>query len=240
MIMILSVSNLTVGYYKDIDVLTDISLQVKEKSIVCIIGPNGAGKSTLLKSIYGFLTPKKGDVIYNEESIVGVPPHSLIRKGLYYVPQENSTFPQLTVEENIKMSMWTFRNDKEKVQGKLYDVYCEFPNLAKKRHMKATFLSGGELKMLELAKALSVEPKLLLIDEPTAGLAPIVQNQIYLKITEMRKKGMSILLVDQNIEKGIDVSDYVYMIQLGRNYLEGSRDFFKKSLKEIVSKSLIG
>lgn len=238
--MILSVSNLTVGYYKDIDVLTDLSLKVKKGSTVCLIGPNGAGKSTLLKTIFGFLIPKKGDIIYDGESAVGIPPYLLIRKGLYYVPQENSIFPQLTVEENIMMAMWTFRKNKERVRSKLEEVLREFPNLAKKRHMKATFLSGGELKMLELAKALSIEPKLLLIDEPTAGLSPALQHQVYSKITEIKKSGISILLVDQNIEQGIDISDYVYMIKLGRNEVEGPKDFFKKSIEELIRKSLVG
>ena len=238
--MILEVSNLTVGYYKDIDILTDLSLKVKKKTTTCLIGPNGAGKSTLLKTIFGFLTPKKGEILYDGESIVGEKPYALIRKGIYYVPQENSIFPQLTVEENIMMAMWTFRKDKELVQKRLKEVYHEFPNLAKKRHMKATFLSGGELKMLELAKAFSIEPRLLLIDEPTAGLAPKLQHQVYSKITEFKKSGISILLVDQNIEKGIDISDYVYMIKLGKNEVEGPRDFFKKSIEEIMRKSLIG
>lgn len=237
--MILEISNVTVGYFEDIDILSNLSLRVDNCSTTSIIGPNGAGKSTLLKTIFGFLHPRKGEIAYNGESIVGMPPHALIRKGISYLPQEHSTFPQLTVEENLMMGLWAFRDDKKNVKERLEQAYSQFPSLGAKRHVRATFLSGGELKMLEFAKVLLVKPRLLLIDEPSAGLAPTIASQVYSRIGELKQSGTSVLLVDQNIRQAVNLADFVYMIEMGKNRLEGPREDFKKRLEDIIHESLL-
>lgn len=238
--MMLEILDVTVGYQEDIDIVVNLSLKVEKASIVSLIGPNGAGKSTLLKAVIGFLRPKNGKIIYDSESIVDLPPYTLMRKGISYMPQQHNAFPQLTVEENLMMGAWTFRKDRERVMDTLEHVYNEFPNLSSKRRKKAVFLSGGELRMLDLAKVLMVKPKLLLVDEPTVGLAPKIADQMCLRIKALKEWGTSILLVDQNIRKAVDLADYTYLIELGRNKLEGPRETFKERLGEIIHKSLLG
>jgi len=164
---LLQVNDITAGYQTGIDILNDLSLQVEPESVTIIIGPNGAGKSTLLKTIYGFLHPRKGNIIYKRGDITESAPHEIKHVGLSYIPQEFNIFPQLSVEENLLMGAWIFRKDKARLQQQLEYTYDIFPALNKFKRSKATTLSGGQLRMLSIAKEVMTSPKLMLVDEPS-------------------------------------------------------------------------
>lgn len=230
----LTVQEVFVGYYKDINILQGVSIKAKEAQITSIIGPNGVGKSTLLKAIYGFLKPNKGRIRYDGQDITGMNPYTAAKKGLAYIPQRRNVFPYLSVEENMEMGGWTFKRDKARIKGKLEENYERFPNLAEKRKVKAGNLSGGEQRMVELGRALMAEPKLLLVDEPTAGLAPKFAKEIRNKLEELKGEGKAIVLVEQNIREAIGIADYVYVLDLGRNKVEGSQGEFATDLKDLV------
>ncbi len=230
----LTVEEVFVGYYKDINILQGVSIKAEEARITSIIGPNGVGKSTLLKAIYGFLKPNKGRILYNGENVTGMDPYTASEKGLAYIPQRRNVFPYLSVEENMEMGGWTFKRDKARIKRKLEENYERFPNLAAKRRTKADHLSGGEQRMVELGRALMADPHLLLVDEPTAGLAPKFAKEIRNKLGELKEGGKAIVLVEQNIREAIGIADYVYVLDLGRNKVEGSQDEFATDLKDLV------
>jgi branched-chain amino acid transport system ATP-binding protein len=237
---ILEVSNLTVGYYEDIDILTNINLKVEEGKMVAIIGPNGAGKSTLLKSIFGLLKPRNGNVIFDGNDITGKNASAIIQSGMGYTPQMRALFPQMTVRENLQMGTWVYKKDKERVASCVERLFKQFPVLEEKQDVKATFLSGGQARMLEIAKSLVLSPKMLLIDEPSAGLMPSLCTNVYERLKKMNEEGVSILLVDQRIREAVEIADYVYMISVGVNSAEGSGTYFKENLEKILHESLFG
>jgi branched-chain amino acid transport system ATP-binding protein len=234
----LRVEEVFVGYYKDINILQGVSIKAEGAQVTSIIGPNGVGKSTLLKAIYGFLKPNKGRILCNGDDITGMNPYTAPGKGLAYIPQRRNVFPYLSVEENMEMGGWTFKRDKTRIRQKLEENYERFPNLAEKRRVKAGFLSGGEQRMVELGRALMVDPNLLLVDEPTAGLAPKFARLIRDKLAELKEEGKAIALVEQNIREAIGLADYVYVLDLGKNKVEGSRDEFATDLKDLVKEWL--
>jgi ABC-type branched-subunit amino acid transport system ATPase component len=236
----LAVEQLAAGYVEGIDILTDITLRVEPGTITGVIGPNGAGKSTLLKTIFGFLHPKRGRISLDGRDISAMAPHEIKRLGISYVPQGANIFPQLTVEENLLLGAWVIRSDKARVADRLERAYAAFPRLRERQHRRATMLSGGEAKMLSLAKELVTEPTLLLVDEPSAGLAPRIVEQVYARLLEVRGQGVTILLVDQNINKAVHVSDYLYMLERGQVRREGPRRDFADQLREIVRDALLG
>ena len=236
----LAVEGLVAGYVEGIDILADVTLRVEAGTITGVIGPNGAGKSTLLKTIFGFLHPRRGRVALDEREIHTWPPHEIKRLGVSYVPQGANIFPQLTVEENLLLGAWVIRADRAQVAERLELAYAAFPRLGERRQRRATTLSGGEAKMLSLAKELVTRPSLLLVDEPSAGLAPRIVEQVYARLLDVRGQGVTILLVDQNINKAVQVSDYLYMIERGRVRREGPRQAFADQLREIVRDALLG
>ncbi|ADC65331.1 ABC transporter related protein [Ferroglobus placidus DSM 10642] len=231
----LRVENLSSGYHKDINVLNGVSLEVKKGTITSVLGPNGSGKSTLLKTIYGYLKPFSGRVIYNGEDVTNLPPHEKIKKGIAYISQEHGIFHSLTVEENLKAGMWIYRKNKELVKEKLKAVYDRFPILKEKRNVKAGFLSGGQQKLLQFSVALLSNPELILVDEPTAGLSPIASEEVYEILKELKREGKTILLVEQNLRKAIEVSDFAYVLELGKIRYGGDREDFERGLKRILS-----
>jgi branched-chain amino acid transport system ATP-binding protein len=231
----LRVEDLSSGYHKDINVLTNVSIEVEEGKITSILGPNGSGKSTLLKTIYGYLKPFSGRVFYNGEDITGLPPHEMVKKGIAYISQEHGIFHSLTVEENLKSGLWIYRKDKEKIAEKLESTYQRFPVLREKRNMKAGFMSGGQQKILQFSIALLTDPKLILVDEPTAGLSPVLSDEVYKILRGIKEEGKTILLVEQNLRKAIEVSDFIYVLELGNVRYGASRDDFERGLKEILS-----
>jgi ABC-type branched-subunit amino acid transport system ATPase component len=236
----LDVHDVVAGYLEGIDVLTGVTLAVERGSITGIIGANGAGKSTLLKTIFGFLHPRRGRIVLDGREIHALPPHAIKRLGVSYVAQGASVFPQLTVQENLALGAWVFRRDRGRLAAMLERAWSTFPRLRDKRRARATTLSGGEAKMLSLAKELVTEPGLLLVDEPSAGLSPKITEQVYARLLQAREAGATILLVDQNIAKAIAVSDYLYMIEMGRVRHHGPRAVFAAEVRDLVRDALLG
>ena len=237
---LLELDGIAAGYVEGIDVLDDVRLGVEAGTITGVIGPNGAGKSTLLKTIFGFLHPHRGRIVFDGRDIGGHAPHSLKRLGISYVPQSANVFPQLTVHENLELGAWVFRRDRARIAALLDRAYEAFPRLRARRRARATTLSGGEGRMLSVAKELVTGPKLMLVDEPSAGLAPALSNQVYDRLLAARAHGLTILLVDQNIAKCVEVSDHLYLLEVGRVRREGPREVFADSLRDLIRDSLLG
>ena len=218
--MLLSVENLWV-FYGPIEALHDVSINVNEGEIVSIIGHNGAGKSTLLKSISCLLKPTSGQIVYDGKTINGTDPDMLVSMGISHVPEGRQMFASLTVYDNLMAGSYT-RKDADGVKKDI-DMYCQrFPILGQRLHQRAGYLSGGEQQMLAIARALMSRPKILLMDEPSLGLAPVVVKEVYRIIEEIRKDGTAILLVEQNANKALNVSDRAYVLASGQIELTGS------------------
>lgn len=232
--MSLRAQDVTVSYYGDIYVLTDVSLEAQPKRVTTVIGPNGAGKSTLLKTMYGYLLPRHGNVLLNDLDITRVPPYAKLEHGIAYLPQDRSIFPVMTVEENLELGAWSFRQDRARVRATLAQVYERYPRLKERQQVKAGRLSGGEQRMLELGRALMTNPSTLLIDEPAAGLAPIVAREMYQALQALAVEGRTILLVDQNVAQGVGIADYVYVLEMGHVTRHGSRSEVEPALRHIV------
>ncbi|HXA70925.1 MAG TPA: ABC transporter ATP-binding protein [Stellaceae bacterium] len=239
---LLAVEDLHAAYQSGIDILQGLSLGVRPKSLTLVIGPNGAGKSTLLRAIFGFLKPHAGSIRFRGEPISALDPFEVKARGIGYVPQEINTFPHLTVEENLRMGGWIFRRDKARLARQMARVYEIFPPLAERRRMRASDLSGGQGRMLSVAREMMTEPALLLVDEPTAGLAPNLVDQVYaLLMTARQTIGSTILLVDQNIEQAVAHADHVYMVNLGRIKAEGPAcDFPPERIAALIQECLLG
>jgi len=237
---LLELREVVAGYVAGIDILNGIELRVETGSITGVIGPNGAGKSTLLKTVFGFLHPRHGRIVFDGQTIESLAPHSVKRLGIGYVPQGTNIFPQLTVRENLELGAWVFRRDGALVARMLERAYTAFPRLGEKRRIRATALSGGEAKMLSIAKEMVTDPRLLLVDEPSAGLSPKLSDQVYVELLAARAHGVTILLVDQNIAKAVEVSEYLYMLEMGQVRREGPRRDFADQLREIIRDALLG
>jgi ABC-type branched-subunit amino acid transport system ATPase component len=237
---LLQLDGVVAGYAAEIDILNDLKLTVAPGSITGVIGPNGAGKSTLLKTVFGFLHPRRGRIAFDGQEIGALAPHAVKRLGIGYVPQGTNIFPQLTVHENLQLGAWLFRRDAARVARMLASAYAAFPRLQEKRGLRATALSGGEAKMLSIAKEMVTEPRLLLVDEPSAGLSPKIAEQVYAQLLAARGRGLTILLVDQNIAKAVEVSDYLYLLEMGQVRREGPRRAFADQLREIIRDALLG
>ena len=236
----LALEQVHAGYLEGIDILAGVDLRVEPGSITGIIGPNGAGKSTLLRTVFGFLHPHRGRVLFDGREIQGLAPSVVKRLGVGYVTQGANIFSQLTVTENLQLGAWIVRRDRRRVGALLERAWAAYPHLASRRRLRATALSGGEAKMLSLAKEAMTEPRLLLVDEPSAGLAPRITDQIYARLLEARARGVTILLVDQNITKAVEVSDYLYLLEGGQVRREGPRDAFSAQLRDIIRDALLG
>lgn len=232
----LRISNLTASYGGPL-VLQDVNLHVSEGEIVTLIGPNGAGKSTVLRSIFGLTKIEKGSSIeYFSEELIGTRTESIIRRGICYVPQGRSLFPSMTVEENLDMGAMSASGataDSKKILAKRTKLFHQFPRLKERRHQKAKTLSGGEQQMLAVARALMVNPELLLLDEPSLGLAPKIIAELFQKLLEIRDAGTAILMVEQNATLALEISDRGYVLELGQNKYEGSG-------KELLNDSKVG
>jgi branched-chain amino acid transport system ATP-binding protein len=230
----IEIKDLHVGYYKDLDILRGVSLRAEKAKITTVLGANGVGKSTLLKAIYGFLKPRAGQILLQDQNIAGTESHHLIELGVSYIPQHSSVFPYMSVEDNLRLGAWTFRNERERIQRKLEENYERFPDLRDRRNDNADVLSGGMQRMVEVGRTLMTEPKLILVDEPTAGLATMLSADVYKMLTNLRdKEGITIILVDQEIRQALKIADYVYVLELGRNRVDGPAEEFtdlKKAL----------
>ena len=237
---LLDLDGVVAGYVTEIDILNGIRLTVQAGSITGVIGPNGAGKSTLLKTIFGFLHPRRGRIAFDGREIHAAAPHAIKRLGIGYVPQGTNIFPQLTVHENLQLGAWVFRKERARITAMLDRAYAAFPRLAQKRGLRATALSGGEAKMLSIAKEMVTDPRLLLVDEPSAGLSPKLAEQVYTQLVEARAQGVTIFLVDQNIAKAVEISEYLYMLEMGQVRREGPRRDFADQLRDLIRDALLG
>ncbi len=223
----LEARDLYVGYYKDLHILQGVNLVARQAQITAVLGANGVGKSTLLKAMYGFLTPASGEVMLGGRSLIGIPTHQRIRMGLSYITQQPSVFSWMTVEENLELGAWTFRDDKPRRKRKLEQNYERFPALKDRRRSRAGALSGGQQRMVELGRTLMTEPKVILVDEPTAGLAKLLTAEVYRMLAGLRdNEGITLVLVDQEIRQALKIADYVYVLELGRNKFEGPVEEF--------------
>ncbi|MEK7544711.1 MAG: ABC transporter ATP-binding protein [Patescibacteria group bacterium] len=222
----LSINNLTASYGGP-DIIHDVEIHIEEGEIVTIIGPNGAGKSTILRSIFGMTKIKKGEILFFEESLIGLRADHIIKRGICYVPQGRSIFANMTVQENLEMGGFIHKNRND-VEKNLQLIYEKFPKLAARKNQKAKTMSGGEQQMLAIGRALMVQPKLLLLDEPSIGLSPKIVQEVFQKLTEISKNGTAILMVEQNANLALEYSTRGYVLELGRNRLEGSgKDLLK-------------
>jgi branched-chain amino acid transport system ATP-binding protein len=218
----LKISDLYVGYYRDLNILQGVDLVAGERKITTVLGANGVGKSTLLKAIYGFLKPNQGEIWVDGKSIIGVPVHERIDMGIAYIPQQPGVFRHMSVEENLELGAWTFRKDKARLRRKLEENYERFPVLQQRRKSNTGELSGGMQRMVEIGRTLMTDPKVILVDEPTAGLSKLLSEEVYQMLVALRDKdGLTILLVDQEIRAALKIADYVYVLELGRNKFEG-------------------
>lgn len=222
----LEIQDLYVGYYEDLNILQGVNLKAQQAKITAILGANGVGKSTLLKAIYGFLKPNRGKVFLEGKNVVGTPTYKLIDLGLAYIPQHPGIFRWMTIEENLEMGAYTFRRDKARIERKKEEIYARFPVLEERRKSLAGKLSGGQQRMIEVGRTLMTDPKVMLVDEPTAGLAKLLSEEVYQMLVNLRDSGLTILLVDQEIRHALKIADYVYVLELGRNKYEGPVDEF--------------
>jgi branched-chain amino acid transport system ATP-binding protein len=229
----LNVKNISTSYGM-VQILRDVSFEVKEKEIVTIIGPNGAGKTTLVETIIGLLHPKNGEIIFKGENIEKLPPYEIVKRKLILIPEGREIFPRLTVEENLKLGAYT-TNGKVIVKEAKERAFEIFPVLKKKEKALAQTLSGGEQQMLVICRSLMSNPDLLILDEPSLGLAPLIVEKVLDTVRKINEEGVTILLVEQNIHDSLDIADRGYVLEQGKIILEGkSRELLcNNHIKEV-------
>jgi ABC-type branched-subunit amino acid transport system ATPase component len=217
-VALLTVEGLTTGY-GEMEVLRSVSLRVLPGSIVSIIGPNGAGKSTAMKAVFGLLRPWQGSIRFGDREIGALSPDRIVRLGMCYVPQTDNVFPSLTVEENLEMGAFVLAGPTKERKERVYEL---FPRLAERRRQRAGKMSGGERQMVAMGRALMLDPQLLLLDEPSAGLAPLLVDMIFDKIREVNATGVAVLMVEQNAKKSLQLADHAYVLVGGENRIDGA------------------
>lgn len=210
----LEVENIFAGYGSGPNILQGLSLTVESGKTYCIIGPNGAGKSTLVKVIAGLLKPREGKILFKGESISGLRADQVLQRGLCYVPSDRSLFPDMTVKENLRMGGYVLRNP-GLVEKRIHELFDQFPVLKEKSSQMARTLSGGQQQLTSIARAMVLNPELIMLDEPSLGLAPKVVQQIFSTITKLREQGLTIILVEQNARKGLENADQGVVLDLG-------------------------
>ena len=215
----LEVENVSAAYGM-VQILWDVSFKIREKEIVSIIGPNGAGKTTLVKTIIGLLPAKSGTIRFKGENIEKLPPYEIVRKGITLIPEGRDIFPKMTVEENLLLGAYTV-NDKRAVHASKEKVYQLFPVLKKKEKALAQTLSGGEQQMLVICRSLMSNPELLILDEPSLGLAPIIVEKVLDTLSKINEDGVTILLVEQNIRDSLNLANRGYVLEEGKIIIEG-------------------
>ncbi|MCZ6532260.1 MAG: ABC transporter ATP-binding protein [SAR324 cluster bacterium] len=220
MAALLEIKNVDAGY-GNIQILHQVSLHVKEKEVVCVVGPNGAGKSTAFKVIMGFINHMGGDILFDGKNIIGQRPDQILARGLGYVPQGRIVFNQMTVRENLDIGAYVERDKRKRLQSMEY-VFELFPRLAERQKQMAGTMSGGEQQMLAMGRALMTRPRMMMLDEPSLGLSPRFVTEIFEKIVNLAREGLTIILVEQNAARALEISHRGYVLELGRNRFEGS------------------
>lgn len=232
----LNINNINV-YYGNIQALKGVSLEINEGEIVTLIGANGAGKSTLLKTISGLLKPKNGEILFEGQTIAGKVAQTIVKKGISHVPEGRRVFANMTVEENLELGAY-LRKDKQGIREDFEKIYQLFPRLFERRKQHAGTLSGGEQQMLAMGRALMARPRLLLMDEPSMGLAPLLVKTIFRIIDEINKAGTTILLVEQNANMALSIAHRAYVIETGRIVIAGTADELNQS--DQIRKAYLG
>lgn len=217
------------AWYDHLQILKGVNIKVKKGELVSLIGPNGAGKSTVLKSIFGLVTRAEGEILYWDENIINLQTHEVVKRGICFVPQGRSVFPSLTVLENIQLGAYIRKDD---ISEDIEKVFKKFPRLEERKYQKAGLLSGGEQQMVSLGRALMLKPKLMLLDEPSLGLSHKLKREIFAKIKEIVKSGTTVLMVEQNAHLALELSDRTYVLETGKNRLEGKSSALLKN-KEV-------
>jgi ABC-type branched-subunit amino acid transport system ATPase component len=216
---VIETKSLVAGYLPGVNILNGANFFANQGELVGIIGPNGAGKSTLLKAIFGLVKVREGEILLNGESIANLKANQLVAKGIGYVPQNNNVFPSLTIEENLQMGL--FQNPKSYAQ-RLEFVTGIFAELGKRLKQRAGSLSGGERQMVAMSRALMMDPKVLLLDEPSAGLSPVRQDEAFIRVSEINKAGVTTIMVEQNARRCLQISDRAYVLDQGKDAVVGS------------------
>ena len=237
--MPLEVTDLHAGYARDIEILRGVSVTARDGQLTTIVGANGVGKSTLLKAVRGELRPVRGEIRLDGEDLTRVAPRDLVRRGVAYIAQRHALFPEMSVAENLELATWSFRRDRRRARAAIAGVYERAPYLWEARGRRAGLMSGGQQRLMQLELALMGDPRLLLIDEPTVGLDPKRAAAIYARLRGLVEEGRTVLMVDQNILAGIDAADYVYVLELGANRLEGTRAELDATHRATISEWLI-
>jgi branched-chain amino acid transport system ATP-binding protein len=217
--VLLQTEGVVAGYTAEVDILNGVDMEVRDGEIVTIVGPNGAGKSTLMKAIFGLLSPRQGTVTLDGENVTGQAPHSITRKGVAYVAQLDNVFPSLSVRDNLELG--AIAGGSGTVDERIDRMYTLFPRLAERSNQAAGTMSGGERQMVAMARALMPDPVLVLVDEPSAGLAPAFVDAIFEKLVEVNESGVTILMVEQNAKRALTMSDRGYVLDLGRSRFTG-------------------
>jgi branched-chain amino acid transport system ATP-binding protein len=217
---ILEITDVNAGYGAGPDILRGLSLEVEEAKSYCIIGPNGAGKSTLLKVIAGLLHPRSGDVVFRGESLAHRRPDQVLATGVCFVPQDQALFPEMSVRENLIMGAYLVK-DRALIKERLARVYEMFPILAERAGQDAGKMSGGQQQMLAMGRALMIDPILLMLDEPTLGLAPQIAQQIFSQVEQLKSMGLTVVIIEQNAQRGLELADWGVVLDLGIVRFEG-------------------
>jgi branched-chain amino acid transport system ATP-binding protein len=215
---VIEVKNLVAGYLPGVNILNGVNFYADKGELIGIIGPNGAGKSTLLKAIFGLVKVREGSITLNGESIVGLKPNKLVTKGVGFIPQTNNVFPSLTIEENLQMGLY---QNPSAYDSRLEFVVSIFPELGKRLKQRAGSLSGGERQMVAMSRALMMDPAVLLLDEPSAGLSPVRQDEAFLRVSEINKAGVTCIMVEQNARRCLQISDRGYVLDQGKDAVVG-------------------
>jgi len=215
---LLKVCDVYAGYIPDVDILRGVNIRLEAGELVSLIGPNGAGKSTLAKTIAGLLTPRRGTITLEGEDMTYLRPNQVVKRGIGYVPQIANVFRTLTVEENLEMGAFITVGDIQSLKRRVYDT---FPRLWERRQQRAGTLSGGERQMLAMGRAMMLNPRILILDEPSAALSPALVTDVFAKIKEINAQGTAIILVEQNARKALAMSDRGYVLEMGKDRYEG-------------------
>ena len=233
----MAIKDVTVAYHGDITILNKVSIEARAGQVTGIIGPNVAGKSTALKTFFGLLPLRSGSVTLHGRDISRQKPHDRAGEGVAFVPQHRSLFADLSVEDNLVLGCWVFRHDKARVRRRIDAIYDRFPILRDKRNDPVSSMSGGQQRFVEFGRALLLEPSVILLDEPTAMLAPKISREFYTLIRSFADEGMTVILVDQNVRRCAEISDHLYILELGRNKADGSREQFQEgsALRDMVA-----
>lgn len=218
-VTVIEVKDLVAGYLPGVNILNGTNFHADKGELIGIIGPNGAGKSTLLKAIFGLVRVREGSITLNGESIVGLKSNQLVTKGVGFIPQNNNVFPSLTIEENLQMGAF---QEPEKYPERLDFVISIFEELGKRLKQRAGSLSGGERQMVAMSRALMMDPTVLLLDEPSAGLSPVRQDEAFLRVSDINKAGVTCIMVEQNARRCLQISDRAYVLDQGKDAVVGT------------------